>query len=98
MRAFVTRRAEMSATGIGPSPSSVSLTFHEIRFGASRPANLQDRYDGVIGPTMFPARVRCTSHLRWGAGSTDTIETHCSYSFCVDEYGEWNALGHGPVR
>ena len=98
VQAFVTRGAEMSATGIGTSPSSVSLTFHEIRFGASRPANLQDRYNGVTGPTMFPARVRYTSHLRWGARSTDTVETHYSYSFYVDAYGEWNALGHGPVR
>jgi len=73
-------------------------TFESVRFGKSRAASKADRYDAITGPTVFPVRVKYSELRRWGNGEIETKPFHYAYEFYVDEYGEWNAKGVGPVN
>jgi hypothetical protein len=99
VKAFVTRKSEMLATGVGSSHSSVTVTFESVLFGESRATNERDRLvNGITGPTVFPVRVKWSELRRWGNGDTDTVQIHYAYEFYVDEYGQWNANSVGPVN
>jgi hypothetical protein len=95
----VTQREERLATGAGGSPDSVTVTFERIDFGTTRTATKQDEFDGVPnGETVYPARVKYTPHRRWENGTKEDPEINYNYDFFVNKYGQWDALGRGPVK
>lgn len=99
VKQFITRKEEALATDVGSAHKSVTLTFESIRFGTPRKANAGDRVDKLItGSTVYPARVKYTSHRTWGNGDTEDKKIHYAYEFYQDEYKEWNAYLAGPVN
>jgi hypothetical protein len=99
VKAFITRKEKMLATGIGSTHKSVVVTFESVRLGASRKANLRDRtVNGITGPIIYPARVKYTSLRTWGNGETESVPIHYDYEFYKDAYGSWDAYMVGPVR
>ncbi|HEX8436104.1 hypothetical protein [Archangium sp.] len=99
VKAYVTRKAQALATGVGSSHSSTTVTFESVTFGESRETTERDRLvNGISGPMVFPVRVKYSELRRWGNGDTQTVQTHYAYEFYVDEFGEWNAYGVGPVN
>jgi hypothetical protein len=99
VKAYITRKAQALATGVGSAHSSTTVTFESVRFGESRSTTERDRLvNGITGPTVFPVRVKYSELRRWGNGDTQTVQTHYDYEFYVDEFGEWNTYGVGPVR
>lgn len=99
VRALITRREEASATGVGSMHGSVALAFDEVRFGTPRAADERDRVvNGITGATVYPVRVRYTSHRTWGNGETEARPIHYDYEFFRDAQGGWDAYLVGPVR
>ena len=99
VKTYVTRKENLLAGGSLTSPKTVSVTFDEIQIGKSRAADQRDRLvNGAKADTMFPVRVRYTSHRTWGNGQTEDVTIHYSYDFYVDEFGAWTAIHNGPVR
>ena len=97
VRQYVTRRQE-KLTKSSTGPKSVTVTFESIRFGTSRKANARDEFDGIPkGETVYPVRVKYTAVYHWGSGDEEK-QIHYDYEFYKDNYGEWAALGLGPVR
>lgn len=98
VKEFVTRKEKALATGVGSAHKSVTLTFQNPRFGASRAVTKRDKLNGIKGTTVYPVRVRYTSHRVWGNGETEDKEIHFEYEFFKDAFGEWDAYGVGPVQ
>ena len=98
VKQFVTRKEQNLATGVGSSHKSVAVDFSEVRIGATRAPNEQDKIDGIRGDTVYPVRVKYTSNRTWGNGETEAKVIHYGYDFYRDEFGEWNAVGRGPVN
>jgi len=99
VKAYITRKEKMLATGIGSSHKSVTLTFESIRFGKTRPATLRDRtVNGIEGPTVYPVRAKYVSNRVWGNGEKEAVKVHYDYEFYKDSYGEWNSYMVGPVN
>jgi len=98
VKQFVTRKEEALATGVGSAHKSVKVEFVEVRLGATRRPNEQDKIDGIRGDTVYPARAKYKSVRTWGNGETEEKLIHYAYDFYRDEYGEWDAVGLGPVR
>lgn len=98
VKQFITRKEENLATGVGSAHKSVTVEFVEIRMGATRAPNEQDKIDGVRGDTVYPVRAKFKSKRVWGNGETEEKLIHYAYDFYRDESGEWNALLLGPVN
>jgi hypothetical protein len=98
VKQFITRKEEASATGHGGQAGSVTLTFQNIRFGASREADRRDRLvNGITGSTVYPVRVKYTAHRTWPGGSQDQT-IHRDYEFFQDQNGEWDSYLVGVVN
>ena len=99
VKAYITRKAQALATGVGSAHSSTTVTFESVRFGESRSTTERDRIvNGITGPMVFPVRVKYSELRRWGNGDTQTVQIHYDHEFYVDEFGEWNTYGVGPVN
>ena len=98
VKQFVTRKEEKLATGVGSAHKSVKVEFVEVRLGAARAPNEQDKIDGVRGDRVYPARAKYKSIRTWGNGETEEKVIHYAYDFYRDEYGEWDAVLRGPVK
>ncbi len=81
-----------------PPDNIVSITFESIQFGKTRTANKADEYEGIpAGETVNPVRVKYSVRRHWSTGDDDK-QVYYDYSFYKNNYGEWDALGNGPVR
>ncbi len=97
VKQIVTKR-ENNLTKYSTGPKSVTVTFESVRFGKTRGANRQDEIDGIPpGETVHPVRVKYTSMYHY-SNTDEEKNIHYDYNFYKDSYGEWAALGVGPVR
>jgi hypothetical protein len=96
VKQLITKREE-NLTKSSTGPKSITVTFESIRFGQSRRANEQDKIDGIPTQTVYPVRVKYTAVHQY-ANEDQSKEHHYNYNFYEDSYGEWAALGVGPVR
>ncbi len=97
VKKFVTRKEQNLATGVGSSHKSVTVDFQEIQFGATRAPNERDKFDGIRSDTVYPVRVKFTSHRTWGNGETEDKVINYNYDFYTNDFSEWDALLQGPA-
>ena len=97
VKQIVTKR-ENNLTKYSTGPKSITVTFESIQFGRTRAANKQDEFNGIpLGETVHPVRVKYTS-VRHYSNTDEEKNIHYDYDFYKDSFGEWAALGVGPVR
>lgn len=91
-------KGEEKLTKYSSGPKSVTVTFEGVRFGQARTATRSDEDNGVPrGGTVHPVRVRYTSVHHY-SNTDEEHKYHNEYDFYRDSFGEWAALGRGPVK
>ncbi len=96
VKQIITSR-ENNVTKYSTGPKSVTITFESIQFGTPRRANQQDKIDGIPTEMVYPVRAKYTTVHHY-SNEDEEKKNYYGYNFYIDSYGEWNALGTGPVR
>lgn len=98
VKAYVEKKEQALATGVGSAHTGVTLTWDSVQIGATRAPNEQDKIDGVRGDAVYPVRVKYTSNRTWNNGDKEAKAISYAYDFYVDQFGGWDAVLRGPVN
>lgn len=100
VKKFITQREEKDQGQFNGGKNLKSISFESVQFGTSRKALPGELIRVPAGTTIYPVRVKYTTHRAWpaNAGAPEAVTIHWTYDFYKDEYGEWTGASTGPVR